>query len=87
MFFDALERRGTWVLLVFAAALALFLALHLARMVLPLVLAPALEAALRRLDRWTTRRVLRPPAKPVNHFYAYTGNDTGEEDGFRVFFA
>lgn len=85
MFFDALERRGTWVLLVFAAALCLFLTLHLARLVLPFALAPVLESALRRLDRWTTRRVLRSPAKPVNHFYAYTRHDTGEEDGFCVF--
>jgi hypothetical protein len=85
MFFDALERRGTWALLVFAAALVLFLALHTARLLLPLVLAPVLEAALRRLDAFTTRRFTRPPTRPINHFYAYTRHDTGEEDEFRVY--
>ncbi|WAL65601.1 hypothetical protein ORV05_32760 [Amycolatopsis cynarae] len=79
--FEVLARYGTLALLRFAAALLLFLALHLIR--IPLVLAAAvLAVALGRLDRYATRQASTSPRRPVNDFYPHT-NTVGEE-AFRV---
>lgn len=80
--FDVLRRFGTLALLRFAAALLLFLALHLIR--IPLVLAAAvLAVALGRLDRYAARQASTTSPCPVNDFYRRAPNSIGEE-AFRV---
>ena len=75
--FEVLERYGTWVLLKFAAAVALFLALHLVR--IPLVLAArVLEIALHRVNRFAARVSTQAPAGPVNQFFHSTQALRGE---------
>lgn len=66
--FDVLNRHGTAALLRFAAAVALFLVLHLIR--IPLVLiARVLEGVMQRVDGYAIRQASRPQ-KPINHFFA-----------------
>lgn len=71
--FEVLNRLGTLALLRFAAAIALFLLLHLLR--IPLVLlAKVLKFSLLRIDRYATKQATRP-ARPINHFYDPTGEE------------
>jgi hypothetical protein len=66
--FDVLHRYGTAALLRFAAAVALFLVLHLIR--IPIVLVAAvLEGGMRRVDAYATSQASRPPTRPVNQFF------------------
>jgi hypothetical protein len=66
--FDVLNRYGTAALLRFAAAVALFLVLHLVR--IPLVLlARVLEGVMRRVDGYAIRQATSP-TKPINHYFA-----------------
>ena len=60
---EVLEQFGTRRLVAFVAALALFLALHLARMPL-LLTARLLEACMARVDSWVTASVSRPVSTP-----------------------
>lgn len=71
--FDVLERYGTAALLRFAAAVALFLVLHLARIPLVLV-ARVLEGVMRRVDAYAAAQASRPPTRPINHFFAHDNN-------------
>ncbi|SFJ76649.1 hypothetical protein SAMN05421835_108185 [Amycolatopsis sacchari] len=75
--FEVLERRGTWVLLKFTGAVALFLLLHLVR--IPLVLiARVLEIVLHRVNGFATRVSTQAPAGPVNQFFHSTQARRGE---------
>ena len=79
--FDVLRRYGTGALLRFAAAVAVFLVLHLVR--IPFVLAArVLEVGMRRADAFATRQASTPPAGPVNHFvnHTTTAHATSQED-------
>ncbi|MFE5571263.1 hypothetical protein ACFQ68_40130 [Amycolatopsis japonica] len=63
-----LERNGTWALLKIFGALTLFLALHLARV--PLVLlVRILAGVIARVDGYTTRQITTAPTGPINHYY------------------
>ncbi len=75
--FDVLERFGTAALVRFAAAVALFLLLHLIR--IPLVIAArVLEGVMRRADAYAAAQASRPPTGPINHFFAHD-NHFGRE--------
>ncbi|MCP2255226.1 hypothetical protein LY13_004000 [Prauserella aidingensis] len=77
--FDVLARYGTAALLRFAAAVALFLVLHLIR--IPLVLAArVLEVGMRRADAFATRQASRPPEGPINHFFTDEHTTHSRED-------
>ena len=74
--FDVVRRFGTWRLVLFTGALLAFLALHLIR--IPLVLlALALETALGLVNDCAARQASTPPRRPVNDFYAHTGQAGG----------
>ncbi|WP_236793248.1 hypothetical protein [Amycolatopsis sp. GM8] len=74
--FEVLERRGTWVLVKFAA-LGVFLLLHLVR--IPLVLlARVLEVTLRRLNGFAARQATAAPRGPVNQFFPPSTGFRGE---------
>ncbi|MBB5852506.1 hypothetical protein ACFQ05_04395 [Amycolatopsis umgeniensis] len=63
-----LERNGTWVLCKVFGAFALFLALHLIR--IPLVLlVRVLAGVIGELDGYTSRQITTPPRGPINHYY------------------
>ncbi|OLZ56357.1 hypothetical protein BS330_18335 [Amycolatopsis keratiniphila subsp. nogabecina] len=63
-----LERNGTWALLKVFAAFTVFLALHLAR--IPLVLlVRILAGVIARVDGYTTRQITTAPTGPINHYY------------------
>ncbi|MFD6073327.1 hypothetical protein [Amycolatopsis lurida] len=63
-----LENRGTWALCKVFAAFAVFLALHLIR--IPLVLlVRILAGVIGELDGYTTRQITTPPRGPINHYY------------------
>ncbi|MEU9686147.1 hypothetical protein [Amycolatopsis japonica] len=63
-----LERNGTWALCKVVGAVTLFLALHLAR--IPLVLlVRILAGVIARVDGYTTRQITTPPTGPINHYY------------------
>ncbi|RSN32383.1 hypothetical protein DL990_20140 [Amycolatopsis sp. WAC 01416] len=63
-----LERNGTWALCKVFGAFALFLALHLVRV--PLVLlVRILAGVIGELDGYTTRQITTPPRGPINHYY------------------
>ncbi|MCR3719923.1 MULTISPECIES: hypothetical protein [Prauserella salsuginis group] len=80
--FDVLARYGTGALLRFAAAVALFLVLHLIR--IPLVLAArVLEVGMRRADGFATRQASQAPDGPINHFFAE--NTTTSREDTRVY--
>lgn len=82
--FDVLQRHGTAALLRFAAAVALFLVLHLIR--IPLVLlARVLEIGMRRADGFATRQASRPPSGPINHFFDHTTTNTTNQEDTRVY--
>lgn len=85
--FDVLQRHGTAALLRFAAAVALFLVLHLIR--IPLVLlARVLEVGMRRADGFATRQATTPKTGPINHFFDHTNAHTsspGKEETSRVY--
>lgn len=71
--FDVLARYGTAALLRFAAAVALFLVLHLIRIPLVLV-ARVLEGVMRRVDAYAVTQASRPPSGPINHFFGHDTN-------------
>ncbi|GAB3003517.1 hypothetical protein LWP59_27530 [Amycolatopsis acidiphila] len=75
--FEVLERRGTWVLLKFAATFAVFMLLHLLRIPLVLV-ARVLEVCLRRLNGFAARLATAPPRGPVNQFFQPSNGLRGE---------
>lgn len=82
--FDVLHRYGTAALLRFAAAVAMFLVLHLVR--IPLVLAArVLEVGMRRADAFATRQASTPPSGPVNHFFNHTTANTTSQEETRVY--
>jgi hypothetical protein len=66
--FDVLEQHGTATLLKFLAAVALFVTLHLIRIPLILV-ARALEVAMRRVDTAIVTSVSTPATRPHNHHF------------------
>jgi len=67
--FDVLHHYGTAALLRFAAAVALFLLLHLVR--IPLVLiARVLEGVMRRVDGYAVRQATQRSPRPINQFFA-----------------
>ncbi|MDQ0378591.1 hypothetical protein [Amycolatopsis thermophila] len=66
--FEVLRRFGTKVLLKFAAAVGLFLLLHLIRIV-PVLIAKVIEVCMRRLDTFIVEQASRAPTGPVNQFF------------------
>ncbi|MFD5245670.1 hypothetical protein ACFWIW_14050 [Amycolatopsis sp. NPDC058340] len=78
-----LERNGTWALLKVFGAFALFLALHLARV--PLVLlVRILAGVVARVDGYTTRQITTAPAGPINHYYDPATTMAGSWEHARV---
>jgi hypothetical protein len=76
--FEVLTKYGTAALLRFAAAVALFLLLHLVR--IPLVLAArVLEGVMRRVDSYATHQASTTPTRPINQFF------TTDEEATRVY--
>lgn len=71
--FDVLERYGTLALLRFAAAVGLFLVLHLIRIPLVIV-ARVLEGVMHRANDYATRQASRPPPGPINQFFDHRSN-------------
>jgi hypothetical protein len=72
-----LQRFGTWALLRFGAAVAVFLVLHLIR--IPLVLgARMVEVAMRRADAYTARLASQDPRGPINQFFPDSNAFRGE---------
>ncbi|SFJ91151.1 hypothetical protein SAMN05421835_110176 [Amycolatopsis sacchari] len=69
--FEVLQRFGTTALLKFAAAVVVFLLLHLLRIPL-VVLARVLEVSMRRLDGYATKQASKPPTGPINQFFRPT---------------
>lgn len=69
--FDVLDRHGTRALLRLFGALAVFLLLHLLR-IIPVLIARVLECALQRVDEYAATLADRPPPPAVNHFYPTT---------------
>lgn len=66
--FEVLQRFGTWALLRFTTAAALFVLLHLIR--IPLVLAARLlEFTMRRANAWAARVASTSPTRPINQFF------------------
>ncbi|MEU3272545.1 hypothetical protein ABZ639_17025 [Saccharomonospora sp. NPDC006951] len=77
--FDVLRTYGTAALLRFAAAVVMFLVLHLIR--IPLVLAArVLEVGMRRADAFATRQATTPKPGPINHFFPTEPATTPNED-------
>ncbi len=74
--FDVLERFGTVALLRFAAAVALFLVLHLVRIPLVLV-ARVLEGVMSRVDGYAAKQASERPRGPINQYFAATTRETG----------
>jgi hypothetical protein len=75
--FEVLQRYGTAALVRFAAAVVLFLVLHLARIPL-VILAAVLEGVMRRVDGYAVRQASTRPLRPVNQFFTHTTTSQGE---------
>ncbi|GAB3580342.1 hypothetical protein GCM10027445_50480 [Amycolatopsis endophytica] len=75
--FEVLRTFGTKALVKFAAAVGLFLVLHLVRIV-PVLIATVIEVSMRRLDAFIVDQASRAPSGPVNQFFAHP-NPTREE--------
>lgn len=75
--FEVLDRFGTAALVRFVGALVLFLALHLIRMPL-VVLVRVLETCMRRVDQYATRQATptNRPTRPHTQWFP----DTAKED-------
>jgi hypothetical protein len=78
--FDVLNRYGTAALARFVGALVLFLALHLIRIPLVLIVR-VLEISMRRIDGYATRQASpsRGPTRPVNHWFPRSNPSEQEE--------